>query len=403
MSLVKIHKKHCRSIHFAVLFPIGSIDDPAEKSGTAHLVEHMTFKKAGQLTQQEIYDTCERLGVKIQAMTGKNFMSFQFACRNDVFKSVVNLLSEMLKEINYSDKDLREEKAVVLAEILNDQPSNMQVIFDNRWNDHAFSNSILGTDDSIANICLDDVVGFKSRLSGTNFSTVLVGNFDEEDVKLVNRLFCQYTTETSVERHVFKDNSTEQHSSVKFVSDKSEIIDVYYSYHSTIQSKLDALCLYVLDNVLFRGDKAFVTEHLREKKGYVYEIDSDFAAFSDELNWIFKITVKAENLSETLKDLEMLLNSFVLDEQYFQYVKAFCCDNIPMLYDDLNFLCSNTVWNCVNLDMLLTPEEFAQKIEAISFAEYNRFFKRFVRFKDVFIFGKTTVQSRKEIRSVLSV
>lgn len=403
MSIVKIQKKYCRSIHFAVLFPMGSIDDPVEKSGTAHLVEHMTFKKAGQLTQQEIYDTCERLGVKIHARTGKNFMSFQFACRDDVFTTAVNLLSDMLKEQNYSDKDLSEEKLVVLAEILQDEQSTMQEIFDSRWSNVAFSNSILGSEKSLSNISLLDVKEFKCGLLASDFSIVLVGNFNDEDVEHVNELFVQHAPNTSVSGNVCQDNSIEQHSSVQFVADKSDIVDVYYSYHTTVKNNEDALCLYVLDNVLFRGDKAFVTEHLREKKGYIYEIDSDIGVFSNEINWIFKFTVKADNLANALADLEKLLGEFVLTEQYFRYIKAFTCDNIPMLYDDLYFLCGNTIWNCVNLDMLLTPKEFAQKIQEISFRQYNEFFKRISGVKQVYIFGKTSRKLRKEIKSLLNI
>lgn len=403
MPFIKIQKKHCQSIHFAIVFPIGSLDDPVGKCGVAHIVEHIAFRKAGKLTQEDIYDKCESLGVKIDAKTGKNFISFQFACRKSIFKTVLSLLYEMLKEQNYSQKDLQEEKSVVLAEIVQKEPTNMQLIFDSRWTNTAFSNSILGTETSIANISLTDIIKYKNKLFLTDFSIVLVGNFDETDLNCINNLFTKNPTKTDNLSCDFEQNIKSNQSNLQFIHDKGEIIDIYYSYHSKIESDSDALCLFVLDNIFFRGYKSFITEYLREKQGFVYEIDSDFAVYSDELNWIFQLTVKKSNLTETIKSLERLLHSFVLNEQYFQYVKAFCCDNLPMLYDDMDYLCSNTIWNYINLGMLLTPEEFAQKILNIPICQYNDFFKRIGSFKNVYIFGKTSNKMRKEIKSILAL
>lgn len=401
MPFIKIPNRHCNSIYFAILFPLGSIDDPNGKAGIAHLTEHMMFRKAGTLTQKDIYDKSESLGIKINAKTGKTFTYFKFACRKDVFDEAINLLSDMLKETHYTDKDLHREKAVVSAEILQTESTNMQVIFDSRWQESAFENPILGTGKSIEAISLQDVVEYKARLLNSDFSIVLVGNFNDTTVKCVTNLFPQKNFAANAEKSLRETNLPARQNVLQFVHDKSEVIDVYYSYYAADSFPDDVLCLFVLDNVLFRGDKAFVTEHLRENLGCVYEVESYFAKFSNQLNWIFKLTVHKNNLTKTLLNLEKLLHDFVLSERYFQYVKAFCCDNLPMLCDDLDYLCTSTLWNYTNLNLWLTPEEFAQRISQLNLKQCDEFLHRINQDKKVYIFGKIHRKLQQEIASIV--
>lgn len=401
MRFTKIKKENCNSIYFGILFPVGSANDPEGKNGLAHLTEHLCFKKAGSMTQSQIYDQLEKLGAHIDAETGKTYISFQFGCRREIFADICKLLSAMLNETDYSEQNMREEKSVVIAEMLLEEKTNKQIIIDDRWSCPSLKNNVLGNEKTLANITLQDVAQLKNMLFALDYAVVLVGNFDDNDIETAERLFACNNRQPQVTLSLPSAKRSQEPTKLNFIFDRSERLDVYYSYCTKVESNDDALCACVLDNALFRGYKAYVTERLREKFGYIYEIDSNFDVYGGEINWIFNFSVHRKNLTSAIQRLEELLQNFVLDEACFQYVKAYFCDELPVLYDDLNYLCNQTLESFQGFGQWFTPQEFADRIRQISFERYNDFYKRVSLSKEVYIFGKTSFRDRKSIRSAV--
>lgn len=403
MPLIKF-KKELNSIHFALMFPYGAVNDPLDRLGLAHLVEHLAFRKAGGLCQENIYEMCEVNATKINAVTGETHITFDFACRKDVFERTVRLLADMIIETDYSEADIEAEKAVVLAELYEREWDNMLRITQNRWLREDLGRSILGNETTVNSITADDIRAFKRKMLASHPTVVMAGGFDYDDVVLVKELFHCDACDATVQSEFCPLEPVAAEAPrnfLRFVPNNGDVAQIYYSFHAMKQLPDDGLRIYVLDNVLCRGFRAYLTEQLREKLGYVYEIESDFSVRGNEINWIFSFATQRKYAHDAIKHIEDLLSSFRLDDRYFKYVKAYFCDNLPFVYDSPSLLCSSVTNHADFLNMILTPRQFSDGIQAISFDSYNEFYRRVLSDKQVYVMGRLPHGARKLIKEAV--
>ena len=179
------------------------------------------------------------------------------------------------------------------------------------------------------------------------------------------------------------------------------MVDICYSFHKITENINEAIAVNVLDNALFRGDMAYITEQLREELGYVYEIDSDYSVIDNEIVWAFSFTTDKRTYLNAIKQIDLLINSFVLEKQYLDFVKAFYCDNLPMLLDDLNYIFTFTRDSLALFGETLTPQIFSERVKNISLQEYNTVYKKLLASKKVTILGNVGRRAKRKIRLIV--
>lgn len=379
---------------------MGAVSDPIEKSGLTHLIEHLSFRKTKEKNQKQIYSLCESLGVKINATTGKNFLHYNFSCRKECFCIIAELLADMINEIDYTEKDIALEKAIILHELDLKYYRIVDEEINKRWSNEIYSNDILGDYSTLEGISLQDIVNYKKLLLKSERTIVVVGDYSASDLDLVNKLFSQNehlpSKKTSVEERKLAKSDE-----VSFEKNKGTLVDICYSFHKITENINEAIAVNVLDNALFRGDMAYITEQLREELGYVYEIDSDYSVIDNEIVWAFSFTTDKRTYLNAIKQIDLLINSFVLEKQYLDFVKAFYCDNLPMLLDDLNYIFTFTRDSLALFGETLTPQIFSERVKNISLQEYNTVYKKLLASKKVTILGNVGRRAKRKIRLIV--
>lgn len=393
-------KRICNTIHFSIVFSMGSVSDPIGKCGLLHLIEHLSFRKAKEMNQSQIYSLCESLGVKINAITGKNYLAYSFSCRKECFCVIIKLLADMINEFDYTDKDISLEKSIISHEIDIKYFTLIDEEINKRWSNGIYSNSILGTYNTLNAISLQDIIKFKEKLLKSERTIVIVGDYSKSDLDIVNQLFSQ-TEHLQPSKTLLKEFELSTFDEVSFEKNKGQLVDICYSFHITTEKTNDAISVNVLDNALFRGDKAYITEQLREEMGYVYEIDSDYSIINNEIVWAFLLTTDKQTCLNAIKQIESLINSFVLEKQYLDFVKAFYCDNLPMLMDDLNYIFNFTRDSFALFGETLTPQTFSERVKGISLREYNNLYKRMLASKKVTVSGDIKCHVKRKICNLL--
>ena len=402
MQIIVDRKENSYSVAFALVFLTGSIQEPNNKSGITHLIEHMAFRKAKDKTQAEIYDYLERLGVKVDACTGRNFIKFSFVCRTDVFDKVLNLFHDMLYEFDYTESELKAEKAVVAAEIQERASTNRQIIIDETWLNKSYSKSILGTDKSLRRITLADLIDYKKKLLATDGAAFLIGNVGDAEYDSVKKLFGDLGT-SRAEYSVADTERSRKSGRVKFIDDEYDLIDIYYAAHlrlSDKQRERDIVCLQMLNSALFQGDAAYVKGSVRERMGLIYEVDSTVRIIGNEAVMLFSLQVDKNKVVQCIETLERELNEFVYDEKYHAYIKAYFCDNVIMLQDNIKEKAEQYVYNYIDFGKAVSPERYGELVKSISFDEYNEVYKRLMSDRNVYVFGDVSGSQKRAIRKL---
>lgn len=402
-----IYKKieNIHSIYFSYVIPMGAINENKRQSGITHLIEHLCFRRAADLSQKEIYDICERNGVKINGITGKNFLLFSFYCRPEVFDETINLLHKMISLLNYTEKDLIAEKQIVLSEIAEKEETNEKVIVNRLWTNRAFANSILGNETSLHSITLSDIIKTKRKILSVGGTAFLIGNFSDSQKELVDRLFVTNNSD-KVESHIQIKNDSFSKNSLSIIKDDYDDCDVYYAFHLKFpqEDKVQKfISVDMIHSALCQGDTAYFKEILREKFGLIYEIYSSLYFLEDEVVLLIQFSIDSSRLCSLIRELEDSLNTFILDERYFGYLKAFYCDNLSMTYDNMKDYAEEWVDNHINCGMSLSPDEKAKAILNITLSEYNEVYRDLLKTKKIYIFGNVSSKQKKELQIELNI
>ena len=145
----------------------GSRDDPEELPGLAHFVEHTIFKGTIHRRADHIRNRMEVVGGSIDAYTTKDeTVVYTIGPRGEVSRAV-ELLGDLIRHSTFPDKELEPERGVVRDEInlYRDTPSDR--IFD-EWDERFFrdptlAHPILGDTRSLDRMRREDLLSYAER------------------------------------------------------------------------------------------------------------------------------------------------------------------------------------------------------------------------------------------------
>lgn len=158
----------------------GSRHEPAHLNGLAHLYEHMVFKGAGGRSAREISEAIEDVGGDLNAATDREATSFMASVMAEHIPLGIELIADMIQRPHFTAEEIEREKLVVLQELGEARDTPSDIIFDDlqsvAFADQPLGWSILGQEESIANIGVDDLHSWRSdRYRAGSLSLVAAG------------------------------------------------------------------------------------------------------------------------------------------------------------------------------------------------------------------------------------
>lgn len=154
--------------YVALMVLAGSRDDPGDKPGLAHLVEHTIFKGTTKRRPSAIINTMERVGGELNAYTTKEVTAIYSAFPAGYARRAASLISDIVSDSQFPDAELEKEREVVVDEINSYLDIPAENIFD-EFEDAAYAgtvlgHNILGTADSVRSITSADCREYLHRL-----------------------------------------------------------------------------------------------------------------------------------------------------------------------------------------------------------------------------------------------
>lgn len=145
----------------------GSRDDPEDRPGLAHFVEHTIFKGTTHRRADHIRNRMELVGGSLDAYTTKDeTVVYSVGPRAELTRAM-ELLNDLVRHSTFPERELEPERGVVRDEInlYRDTPSDR--IFD-EWDEHFFgdptlSHPILGDTRSLGRMTREDLLHYRER------------------------------------------------------------------------------------------------------------------------------------------------------------------------------------------------------------------------------------------------
>ena len=281
------HKQvnHTKIAHAAFVLDAGSRDEAPHELGLAHFWEHMAFKGTSKHKAFHICNTLERVGGELNAYTTKEKICFYASVLAPHFKKSTDLLTDILFDSIFPEKEIEKERQVILEEMAMylDSPDDAisdefdSIVFQN----HSLGNNILGTQESIKATDRDLFLAFvKQHLNLEKLVFATVGPFTFEQVKkiVVPKLEQFTASQQSNPRQIF-----EGYIPTTLVQDKPITqAHVLMGCPALPYTHPDRLALVMLTNML--GGPAMNSKlnlAVRERYGLTYAIEASYTPYAD--------------------------------------------------------------------------------------------------------------------------
>jgi predicted Zn-dependent peptidase len=282
-----VHKEvpNTKIVHCGFVIDIGSRDEKDNEQGIAHFWEHMAFKGTKKRKAFHILNKLDSVGGELNAYTTKEKICFYASALDKHVESAFDLLKDITFDSIFPEKQIENERGVILEEmsLYSDSPEDaIQDEFDRViFGDHPLGKNILGTSESVKSMHREDFKKFlRDNLNTERVVFSVVGNIPEKKVlKLAKRYFDDIPRYEAVKERV---PFVDYHPNTEIV--KKSILQAQCAIGTTAYALKDKnrLPFFMLMNILGGpGMNSRLNLALREKFGFVYNVEATYHPFSD--------------------------------------------------------------------------------------------------------------------------
>jgi len=271
--------------HACIIVNSGSRDEPENKAGLAHFIEHLIFKRTEKRSTVQILNRLESVGADLNAYTTKEYTCVHASFLNPYLDRTLELFNDIIFHSTFPADEMEKEKEVVLDEIASylDQPEEAinDDFEDLLFSGHPLGNNILGTVKSVKEFTREDVLDFRKKNYLTNEIVVaVIGNYSFKNFVSKGTKHFIDVAENSGQRNRKKpDLRTVFNQTIyKPIMQNHCILGTQsYSTHHPLKAGLMLLNNHFGGN----GMSSVLNLQIREKHGIAYTIESNFSPMSD--------------------------------------------------------------------------------------------------------------------------
>jgi zinc protease len=173
-----------------VLYDVGARDENPEKTGFAHLFEHLMFGGSANIPRYD--EPLERVGGENNAFTSNDVTSYYITIPKTNLETAFWLESDRMLNLAFSKKSLEVQRNVVMEEF---RQTHLNQPFGDAWlllrplayKNHSYRWSTIGADiDHIAGATMEDVKDFYKKFYNPNNAILTVaGPVETDEIKVL--------------------------------------------------------------------------------------------------------------------------------------------------------------------------------------------------------------------------
>ena len=344
---VFVDNKELPLISIDIWCKAGSSFEDVDKNGTAHFLEHMIFKGSNEIMPGEFDHKIESLGGLSNASTGYDDVHYHVLIPPNNFRESLALLTNIVVSPNFNHDEFIKEKGVVIDEIKqqNDQPEErlFNYFLKRVWLCPNYANPILGTENSIKNLEINDLENFhRKHYTTEKICIAIAGNLSEE----IYKIFEKSDLSDINKNLIYKDSNLKNLKNkpslkirkgrefIKF--DNLEFSRIFMAWFiPNLNEQKNIIGLEILASILSVGRNSRLVKILKEDSNLVESVYVDVNA--GELGGLFIMEASCES-----KDIDLVEKQINKTIDEISNCKALALDEIKKA---INIVKSNYIFN----------------------------------------------------------
>lgn len=273
-------------IHFGVRYNIGSVDDPEDKMGLSHFVEHMMFLGTKKVSKERLSYLMDKYCIYYNAITGVESTLYYCSVRKEFLKMMMQIEVDRMQNLKMNRAEFEREKKVIMEERnLRDMDPSNRYLGDTMLRSFYFYSKyaypIIGYAHHIENIDMESLIKhYKKYYVVNNATLIFVGNIEKEEaVKLAERYFSYLKpSKKKIERRLIQEPLN---TGISYFIEKSgpeikkQELQITYAFDKNILASLKNINVAnIMINILF-GPSVF-TKIMMDEKALISDFEASF-------------------------------------------------------------------------------------------------------------------------------
>jgi predicted Zn-dependent peptidase len=260
----------------AVYYRIGFRIEPKDRTGFAHLFEHMMFQGSQNLGKMEFVKLVQANGGVFNGSTRFDFTNYFEVLPANKLETALWAEADRMKGLAVNEDNLKNQQGVVGNEVkvnVLNQPYGgfpwlwlPQYANENWYNSHNFYGDLK----DIEAAKLDEVKAFfKTYYAPNNAALAVVGDFDPDEAKAFIEKYFASIPAAKVPPP--PDLTEPRQNSEKRATRRDPLVNrpaVAFGYHMPPRNTPEYFAMGLLDQILIEGDDSLLYQELVKKRGY---------------------------------------------------------------------------------------------------------------------------------------
>ena len=279
ITVISEHAPHFNRTALGVNVLAGSVHEPAEKAGIAHLLEHLLFRGTETQPATVIQDRIEDLGGNVNGRTSIDQTTYYATVLNDDAGQAMQLLADLIRNPKIDPQDIDLEKQIVEDENCRGcfNCTMNEAIFDAAYPDQPLSRPVIGYKDTVEAITRDDLLAFHREFYvGRNITVAVCGDITHDDVvKMVMETLGDLPAGEASKWPDLTYVGGDMH-----MGTSSDDSSVWMSFDVTEFSETQKRAVWLFGHILGGHGQSLLMEELREKRGLVYGVSTEMETYA---------------------------------------------------------------------------------------------------------------------------
>ena len=349
LKVILSQDKTSPTVIIAVYYNIGFRIEPKERTGFAHLFEHMMFQGSKNLGKMEFVKLIQQNGGVLNGSTRFDFTNYFEIVPSHKLETMLWAEADRMRGLDITQENLTNQQGVVKNEVkvnVLNQPYGgfpwldmPQYANSNWYNAHNFYGDLEDLD--AAN--LEDVASFfKTYYSPNNAALSIVGDFETAETK---EWIQKYFGNISSVKLPPQPDITEPKQEKEKVFVKNDSLAnkpaIALAYHMPERNSPEYYAMGLLDQILVQGDNSLLAQKLEKDKGYTSGVSGGINYLGNMFNykgpmlWMYNLTYDNEtSQDDILRAIDEVMNGLKAEITQETIDKAIIKIR-SQLYDDI--------------------------------------------------------------------
>jgi predicted Zn-dependent peptidase len=377
------------SVSMGVWVRAGSRDEKDEVAGITHLMEHMLFKGTPDMNALQVAQAFESIGAQENAATGEEYTVLYARFLPEHLGRALDIMSDMV--LRPSLADLEREREVIVEEIrmYEDRPDQMadEYLSSLIFHDDPLGRPIIGSAETVRGVDQDTLRTFHAGVyTAPNVFVVAAGKLDREELEQMveeklsdlpqGEPFVREATPRAPEsRFFYKHKQTEQ-------------------YHVSMGSlgipakSEDRYAMAALNSVLGGGMSSRLFQEVREKRGLAYAVYSYHQGYSDAgaiKTYVGSTTGNVAEAVGVISEQLQRIQEEPVPEEELDRTKQQLKSSTLLALESTAARMNRIGRSVITGTELLTPEEIAARIEAVTAEDLGRLARKHLNLDHIYL------------------